>query len=140
MRLRKSLSRDTLLTIYKAFVRPHLDYGDIIYDNPGNISFTQKIEPVQYNAALAITGCIRGTSRENLYCELGLESLTDRRFCRRFVSSTMRSVVLLRLICYRIFRITIPVHTLLDQNRLYINLLFALNVSKTPFSLSVFPN
>ena len=70
MRLRKSLSRDTLLTIYKAFVRPHLDYGDIIYDNPGNISFTQKIESVQYNAALAITGCIRGTSREKLYCEL----------------------------------------------------------------------
>ena len=82
MRLRKSLSRDTLLTIYKAFVRPHLDYGDIIYDNPGNISFTQKIESVQYNAALAITGCIRGTSREKLYCELGLESLSDRRFCR----------------------------------------------------------
>ena len=42
-RLRKSLSRDTLLTIYKAFVTPHLDYGYIIYDNPGNISFTQKI-------------------------------------------------------------------------------------------------
>ena len=82
-RLRKSLSRDTLLTLYKAFVRPHLDYGDILYDNPGNISFTQKIESIQYNAAIAITGCIRGTSREKLYCQLGLESLADRRFCRR---------------------------------------------------------
>ena len=83
MRLRKSLSRDTLLTICKAFVRPHLEYGDIIYDNPGNIPFTQKIESVQYNAALAITGCILGTSREKLYYELGLESLADRRFSRR---------------------------------------------------------
>ena len=43
--------------IYKSFIRPHLDYGDIIYDIPGNESFSQKIESVQYNAALAITGC-----------------------------------------------------------------------------------
>ena len=33
------------------------------------------MESVQYNAALAITGAIRGTSREKLYQELGLESL-----------------------------------------------------------------
>ena len=82
-RLRKFLPRDTLLTIYKAFVRPHLDYGDIIYDFPGNATFTQKLESVQYNACLAITGCIRGTSREKLYSELGIESLSDRRFSRR---------------------------------------------------------
>ena len=41
-RFRKFLSRDSLLTIYKAFVRPNLDYGDIIYDNPGNASFIRK--------------------------------------------------------------------------------------------------
>ena len=56
------MPRDSLLTIYKAFVRPHLDYGDIIYDNPGNASFIQKLEVIQYNASLAITGCFRGTS------------------------------------------------------------------------------
>ena len=33
----------TLITIYKSFVRPHLDYGDIGYDQPNNASFTQKI-------------------------------------------------------------------------------------------------
>lgn len=42
-RLRKFLPRDSLLTIYKAFVRPHLDYGDIIYDHPGNASFSQNL-------------------------------------------------------------------------------------------------
>ena len=42
-----------------------------------------KIESVQYNASLAITGAIRGTSREKLYQELGLESLADRRWSRR---------------------------------------------------------
>ena len=31
-KLRKLLTRPPLLTIYKSFVRPHLDYGDIVYD------------------------------------------------------------------------------------------------------------
>ena len=48
--------------IYKSFVRPHLDYGDIIYDQPNNESFCQKLWSYKYIAALAITGSIRGTS------------------------------------------------------------------------------
>ena len=55
------------LTIYKCTVRTHLDYGDIIYDQAFNNSFHRKIEFLQYNAALAITGAIRGTSREKIY-------------------------------------------------------------------------
>ena len=46
------LPRNTLLAIYKSFVRPHLDYGDIVYDHPNNQIFSNKIEAVQYNAAL----------------------------------------------------------------------------------------
>ena len=42
-------------------------------------SFHQRLESLQYNAALAITGEIRGTSKEKLYNELGLESLQKRR-------------------------------------------------------------
>ena len=41
------------------------------------------IESVQYIAALAITGAIRGSSREKLYHELGLESLHDRQWYRK---------------------------------------------------------
>ena len=33
-RLSKMLPQHSLLTIYKSFVRPHLDYGDILYDQP----------------------------------------------------------------------------------------------------------
>ena len=73
----------SLLTVYKCFIRPHLDYVDVIYDQP-NLSFlTNKIESVQYNAALAIAVAIRGTSEEKLYQELGFESLKDRRWLRR---------------------------------------------------------
>ena len=77
------LPRFSLLTIYKSFVRPHLDYGDVIYDQPNNSRLSDKIESVQYNAALAITGAIRGTSKEKLHQELGLQSLKDRRWLRR---------------------------------------------------------
>ena len=37
--LQSVLPRITLVTIYKAFVRPHLDYGDILYDQAFNNSF-----------------------------------------------------------------------------------------------------
>ena len=69
------MPRKSLLTIYKAFLRPLVDYGDIIYDQPQNKSFCDKLESAQYRAALAITGDIDGTSRDKLYQELGLESL-----------------------------------------------------------------
>ena len=52
-KLRYSLSRKSLLTIYKAFLRPLIDYADIIYDQPPTESFCDKIESVQYKAALA---------------------------------------------------------------------------------------
>ena len=82
-RLYKFLPRASLVNIYRAFVRPHLDYGDIIYDNSSNATFSQMIESVQYNAALAITGAIHGSSRDKLYQELGFESLHDRRWFRK---------------------------------------------------------
>ena len=34
-----TLSRNKLLTIYKTFVRPILDYTDVIHDKPSNESF-----------------------------------------------------------------------------------------------------
>ena len=74
-KLQNILPRPALLTIYKSFIRPHLDYGDIIYDQAYNLSFHQKLEPIQYKVALALTGASRGSSREKLYQELVLESL-----------------------------------------------------------------
>ena len=82
-KLHNTLPRLPLLTIYKSFVRPHLDYGDIIYDQVYTALFHQKIESVQHNSALAITGAIRGTSKEKIYHELGLESLEKRRWYRK---------------------------------------------------------
>ena len=50
-----TLRKSTLLTICKPFLRPRIDYGDVICDRAFNESFQKMLESVQYNAALAIT-------------------------------------------------------------------------------------
>ena len=71
-KLQAFLPRAPLITIYKSFMRLLLDYGDMIFDQSFNMLFQQKMERIQYNSALAITGAIRGSSKEKLYQELGL--------------------------------------------------------------------
>ena len=61
------LPRSSLMTIHKSFVRIHLEYGNGIYSQPNKSLLSDKIETVQYNTALAITGAIRGTPKEKLY-------------------------------------------------------------------------
>ena len=64
-------------------MRPHLGYVDLIYDQSNNESFTQKTERIQYKAALALTGAIKGTSQSKLYSELGFESPKFRCWFRK---------------------------------------------------------
>ena len=66
--------------IYKAFLRPNIDYCDFTYDQPHNESICNNLEKLQYIAALAITGAIKGTSKLKIYEKLGLESLKFRRW------------------------------------------------------------
>ena len=82
-KLQNTLPRTSLITIFKLFIRPILDYGDIICDRAYNTSFHQNIESIQCNAALAILGAVRGTSREKLYQELGFESFQQRSWYRK---------------------------------------------------------
>ena len=56
------LRRHSLITIYKTSIRSHLEYGEVIYDSTFNESFNQRLESIQHNAAIAVTGAIRGTS------------------------------------------------------------------------------
>ena len=72
-----------MITLCKAFIRPHLDYVDVLYHQALNNSFKEKLESFQYNVCLALTGAIRGTSKEKIYQNLGLESLRDLRWCRK---------------------------------------------------------
>ena len=76
-KLSLNLSRNSLLTIYKLFATLHLDYADIIYDNSLNESFKGKIEMVQYNAVLIITGVFKRNTQDQIYQGPGLVSLED---------------------------------------------------------------
>ena len=70
------------------------DYLQIVYKTTSGLRwcslwsafkwcFSNKLEIVQYNTASAITEAIKGTSREKLYQELGLEYPQQRRWMRR---------------------------------------------------------
>ncbi len=76
--------RFILEQIFKSYVRPHLEYGDIIFHQPpvkdhliSQLSTEHvnklmlKLESIQYQAAHSITGAWKGTSRTKLYAELG---------------------------------------------------------------------
>ena len=54
-----------------------------IYDYDYDYSFNLKMESIEFNAALSIASAIVGTSRENLYQQLGLESLPKKRWYRK---------------------------------------------------------
>ena len=85
----------TLNELCKLYVRPHLDYGDVIYHIPQKVNdfsheitlhcLMDRLDSVQNSAGLAITGAWKGTSRNKIYEELGWESLNDRRWSRRLV-------------------------------------------------------
>ena len=68
----QTLTGPSLFIIYKLLLRPHRHYGYIIYGQAYDVSFQQKAESIQYNAALGITGAICGTSKEKPFEELGL--------------------------------------------------------------------
>ena len=81
-KLQNLLSRSTLITTYKTFVRPHFAHGDVFFDQTYNNSFHEKLESIKHNACLYLTGAIRGSSKEKIYQELGFESLRVRRWYR----------------------------------------------------------
>ena len=73
-----TLPRKSLVTIYKSFIRSHLDYGDVGYNRASNKLFHQSLESLQYSTAIAIAGAISGTSSEKLFQELVLQTKSRR--------------------------------------------------------------
>ena len=61
--IKQVIPRPSLIIIYKAFIRPHLDYGDVVFDQAFNNSFNRRLESIQYNTALVITGATREISK-----------------------------------------------------------------------------
>jgi hypothetical protein len=62
------LKRSHLQTIYISFIRPIMEYGDIVWDNiPDNLR--QSLESLQFEAARIVTDATKLTSKQLLYDE-----------------------------------------------------------------------
>ena len=69
---------------YFSFVRPVLEYADIIWDNIPEY-LVNKIESIQLEAARIVTEGNRLASRHLLYKETGWEPLSKRRENHRLI-------------------------------------------------------
>ena len=77
-KLKFILDRKSLETIYTAFIRPLIEYGDIIWDNCSQYE-KDELEKNQNEAARIATGATRLVSLNALSKEIGWESLEKRR-------------------------------------------------------------
>ena len=72
------LDRSSLETIYLSFIRPILEYGDILFDNCTQQE-SESLEQVQQEAARITTGATKLVSVQKLMSDLGWDSLKVRR-------------------------------------------------------------
>ena len=77
-KLKFKLDRKSLETIYTAFIRPLIEYGDIIWDNCSQYE-KDELDKIQNEAARITTGATRLISLSALSKEIGWESLEKRR-------------------------------------------------------------
>jgi hypothetical protein len=77
-KLKFTIDRKSLETIYISFVRPILEYGDIIWSNCTKYE-KDELEKIQLEAARIATGATKLVSRQFLYDETGWEPLENRR-------------------------------------------------------------
>jgi hypothetical protein len=78
--LKMKLDRKSLETLYKSFVRPILEYGDAIWHIPNPVNLTMLLlDKVHVNAARIVTGATARCHIEELFQEIGWETLFSRR-------------------------------------------------------------
>ena len=77
-KLKFKLDRKSLEIIYTAFIRPLIEYGDIIWDNCSQYE-KQELDKIQKEAARIATGATRLVSIRALCKEIGWDSLEKRR-------------------------------------------------------------
>ena len=72
------LSRSSLERMYLSFIRPILEYGDVLWDNCSQ-SLRNDIEAVHVEAARIVTGATKLCNIQSLLSDLKWEPLSERR-------------------------------------------------------------
>lgn len=80
-----------MLRIFKPLFRQIIDYGDIIYNKPNIESFKNETESIQCKVCIAIKGSIQSESKEHLYQDLVLKTLSDRYMLRTYFTKYIKS-------------------------------------------------
>ena len=82
--LKFKVKRNTLNNIYISYLRPHLEYASLVWDNCTQLE-KETLEKIQYEAARVVTGLTRSVSIQYLLKEIGWVSLSDRRQIQKLV-------------------------------------------------------
>ena len=77
-KLKLTLDRKSLETLYFSFIRPLLEYADVVWDNCTQYE-VDELEKIQIEAARIVTGATKSVSIDSLYTETGWETLSSRR-------------------------------------------------------------
>ena len=76
--LKFQIDRKSLQTMYFSFIRPVIEYSDIVWDNCTQ-TLKEKLEKINIEAARIVTGATKLTSLKLLYKESGWPTLEKRR-------------------------------------------------------------
>ena len=76
--LKTRLDRKTLQIIYFSFIRPLIEYADVVWDKCPCL-LTDQLDKIQTEAARIVTGCSKLVSLLDLSREAVWESLSERR-------------------------------------------------------------
>ena len=77
-KLKFELNRQSLETIYLTFIRPVLEYANVVWDNCAHYE-KEELEKIQNEAARIVTGTTKLVSLHALYEETGWDTLDSRR-------------------------------------------------------------
>ena len=83
-RLKYEIDRKSLGIIYTTFIRPTLEYADVIWHNCSDYE-KQELEKIQIEAARIATGASKFISIRNFYNEIGWETLEKRRINHKLI-------------------------------------------------------
>ena len=83
--LKFRVSRKSLEKMYTAFVRPLLEYSDIVWDNC-SLETKKQLDAIHVEAARIISGATKLFNIDKIYSDLGWESLQSRRNKHKLVA------------------------------------------------------
>ena len=81
-RVKYTLNRSTLISLYKSLIRPLLEYADAIWDGC-SVEDANLLEGIQNESAHLVTGAMKCTNRKCLLKELFWEELKSRRYVHK---------------------------------------------------------